>query len=172
MRLLRPLSGAVAGLLLCGAAGAAPASVSLTELAHCAAIIPVDQRLACYDSLALAKLPPPKPASAATVAGGAAAAAGTVTAPVAPDAVGSFGMSTHAPPSEVSTESITARVVSGSVDRQGNVLVKLDNGQTWTYIDQYGPPQTGSEVTIRRASLGSYLLTTPSHRSYRAQRTS
>jgi electron transfer flavoprotein beta subunit len=29
----------------------------------------------------------------------------------------------------------------------------------------------GGEVTIRRASLGSYLITTPTHHTFRAQRT-
>ncbi len=165
-------------LLLAGAAAAAaPAqTVSVSELAHCAAIVAVDQRLACYDSLAVAKMQPQAPPAATKGAAPAAAAAATTTAGAAaaapaPAAAGNFGMSTHAQPTEQVTQLITAHVVSGSGDRQGNVFVVLDNGQSWTYTDAGGPPQAGGEVTIRRASLGSYLLTTPSHHTFRAQRT-
>jgi hypothetical protein len=149
-------------------AAAAPApTVSVSELAHCAAIVAVDQRLACYDSLAVAKMPPAAaPAAAKSVAPGAAAAATAA----APAAASGFGMSTHTAPTEQATQLVAAHVVSATADRQGNVFAVLDNGQTWTYLDSTGPPQPGGEVTIRRASLGSYLLTTPSHHTFRAQR--
>ncbi len=150
---------------LAAASPAFPASapqVSVSELAHCAAIVAVDQRLACYDSLALSKLPP-RPAAAGMAATENPASAAT--------AAPGFGIAQHAPPADSSTQRIVAHVVAGSADRQGNVFVTLDNGQAWTYPDQYGPPAVGSEVTIRRASLGSYLLSTSSHHLYRAQRT-
>ncbi len=170
-------AAALLAVLASAAAAAAPApTVSVSELAHCAAIVAVDQRLACYDSLAVAKMQPQAvpAAKAAGPAGAAAAAAtaGTAAAPApATAAAGGFGMSTHAQPTEQVTQLITAHVVSGNGDRQGNVYVVLDNGQTWTYADAGGPPQAGGAVTIRRASLGSYLLTTPSHHTFRAQRT-
>jgi hypothetical protein len=152
-------------------ATASPApTVSVSELAHCAAIVAVDQRLACYDSLAVSKLQPAATPAAAKPAPAAAAASGTAAAATAA-AAGGFGMSTHTVPTEQATQLVTAHIVSGSGDRQGNVYVVLDNGQSWTYPDAGGPPQPGGEVTIRRASLGSYLLTTPSHHTYRAQRT-
>jgi hypothetical protein len=157
-------------------AAAAP-TISVSELGKCAAIIAVDQRLACYDSLALAKIPPPTPAAgvkapaSATVAAGSAASRSESAVAAAVPTAGAFGMATHAAPVEQSVQSITARVVSADADRQGNVFVTLDNGQTWTYLDAGGPPQAGAEMTIRRASLGSYLITTPFHRSFRAQRT-
>ncbi|MBS0579924.1 MAG: hypothetical protein JSR36_11780 [Proteobacteria bacterium] len=147
---LCPLLGAL------GAAAAASPTVSLSELTHCAQIPAIDQRLACYDTLAASKMAP-----AATAAGGTGAA---------PAAAGGFGMSTHVSPVEESVKEITARVVNGSVDRQGTVYVALDNGQSWSYIDRDGPPANGSEVQIRRASLGSYLLTA-NHHTFRAQRT-
>jgi hypothetical protein len=149
-------------------AGAPPApTVSVSELAHCAAIVAVDQRLACYDSLAVAKLQPAAtPAAAKASAPGAAVA----SAAAAPAAAGGFGMSTHTAPTEQATQLVAAHVVSASADRQGNVFAVLDNGQTWTYLDASGPPPPGGEVTIRRASLGSYLLTTPAHHTFRAQR--
>ncbi len=164
------MSGGRRGWLLPALAGiavaaAAPApTVSVSELAHCAAIVAVDQRLACYDSLAVAKLQPaapPRPRPRRPPR----------RERRCPAAAGGFGMSTHTAPTEQATQLISAHVVSASADRQGNVFVVLDNGQTWTYLDASGPPQSGGEVTIRRASLGSYLLTTPSHHTYRAQRT-
>jgi hypothetical protein len=143
--------------------------VSVSELAHCAAVVAVDQRLACYDALTLSKLQPAAAPTASKAAAPAAAAGGAAAGAAA--AAGGFGMSTHTVPSEQATQLISAHVVSSSGDRQGNVYVVLDNGQKWTYPDASGPPQAGGEVTIRRAALGSYLLTTPSHHTYRAQRT-
>ena len=158
----------VVGLAGIAVATAAPApTVSVSELAHCAAIVAVDQRLACYDSLAIAKMQPAAaPAAAKTAAPGAA----VTTAAAAPAAAAGFGMSTHTAPAEQATQLISAHVVSASSDRQGNVFLVLDNGQTWTYLDTTGAPQPGGEVTIRRASLGSYLITTPSHHTFRALR--
>jgi hypothetical protein len=163
-------------LALAGTAAAASSpTVDVSELAHCAAIVAVDQRLACYDALAVSKMPPAPAATAAKQAAGAAAtgsAAAVAATPAAAAAAPSgFGMSTHAAPIEQAMQQIVAHVVSGSVDGLGKVFVALDNGQSWTYSDAGGPPAPGSEVTIRRASLGSYLLTTPSHHTYRAQRT-
>jgi hypothetical protein len=164
----------LAALGVAGAATAAAPTVSVSELAHCAAIVAVDQRLACYDTLAVAKMPPPA-APATTIKAGAPAAAAptavTAAASPAPAAAGGFGMSTHVAPVELSTQAITAHVVAASADRQGNTFVSLDNGQTWTYVDIYGPPVTGSVVTIKRAALGSYLITTSDHHTFRAQRT-
>ncbi len=163
-------SAMLAGLGLAGAAAAAAPTVSVSELAHCAAIIAVDQRLACYDTLAVAKMPPPAAPAAAVAGAPAAGATGSAGAAAPVAAAGGFGMSTHVAPTELSTQAITAHVVAASADRQGNNFVSLDNGQTWTYLDAGGPPPTGSEVTIKRAALGSYLITTSTHHTYRAQR--
>ena len=170
---------AVGGLavLLAGvavAAAAATPTVSVGELAHCAQITAIDQRLACYDTLAASKMATTVPAptagkTAAAAAGASAGAAVTVPVPPPPP-TGGFGMSTHVAPVEQSVQQVNAHVINGSVDRQGNVYVALDNGQTWTYVDRDGPPEIGNEVQIRRASLGSYLLTAY-HHTFRAQRT-
>ena len=68
-------------------------------------------------------------------------------------------------------ESIEAVVTTLTQNRLGRAQVLLDNGQT--RVDDavdlgLGP---GDKVTIKRASLGSYLMSTPSHRSYRVLRT-
>ena len=62
-------------------------------------------------------------------------------------------------------------VAEVNVDRQGTVTVSLDNGQTWTYHDPEARLKSGDEVTIRHASLGSYLMTTPGRHTYRVRRT-
>jgi hypothetical protein len=55
----------------------------------------------------------------------------------------------------------------------GHPAVVLDNGQTWTFTEtnddaRLGP---GDPVTIKRAALGSFLMTTPSKRTYHVHRT-
>ncbi len=173
---MRPGTLGALGALL-GATGVAAAAPTVTvgELTRCAQITAIDQRLACYDTLAASKMATSVPAPAAAKPGPAAAAgagAAATAVPVPPPApTGGFGMSTHVAPVEQSVQQVNAHVINGGVDRQGNVYVALDNGQTWSYVDRDGPPENGSEVEIRRASLGSYLLTTPNHHTFRAQRT-
>ena len=110
------------------------------------------------------------PAATPAAAKSATPGAATPAIAAAPAAAGDFGMSTHTQPTEQATQLISAHVVSATADRQGNVFAVLDNGQTWTYLDTTGAPPPGGAVTIRRAALGSYLLTTPSHHTFRAQR--
>ncbi len=173
---MRPGTLGALGALL-GATGVAAAAPTVTvgELTRCAQITAIDQRLACYDTLAASKMATSVPAPAAAKPGPAAAAgagAAATAVPVPPPApTGGFGMSTHVAPVEQSVQQVNAHVINGGVDRQGNVYVALDNGQTWSYVDRDGPPENGSEVEIRRASLGSYLLTTHNHHTFRAQRT-
>jgi hypothetical protein len=74
----------------------------------------------------------------------------------------------HAPPQ--GPQSIQARVAKISMDRTGTAHLALDNGQTWTYTDEDGRLSPGDLVTIKRAMLGSFLMTTPTKRSYHVQR--
>jgi hypothetical protein len=62
--------------------------------------------------------------------------------------------------------------VSGfSRSKEGKIQADLDNGQAWE-LDEADPLLApGDAVTIRRATLGSYLLITPSKRSHRVRRT-
>jgi hypothetical protein len=55
-------------------------------------------------------------------------------------------------------------------DRLHNITVVLDNGQTWAFIEPEPRLRPGDSVTIKRASLGSFLMLTPSRRSYRVER--
>jgi hypothetical protein len=67
-------------------------------------------------------------------------------------------------------QSIQARVTKISRDRAGTAYLALDNGQTWTYTDEDSRLGPGDLVTVKRAMLGSFIMTTPSKRSYHVQR--
>lgn len=150
------LSTGLAGLML-PSARAAPAVSA--EMTRCAAIAAPDERLACYDALAKPKLP-----DAPTSPGDAVRPKSSATD------TQSFGLSPlQLPATPEGPKLITALVTRVTVDRAGNVLVSLDNGQSWTFNDQDALFRPGDSVTIRRAALGSFLLTA-GRRSYRARR--
>jgi hypothetical protein len=179
-------------------AGAATAP-SAQDLARCAVISAPDARLACYDALAgrgadragTATAPPAAVAasttpnkSALTTASAASAPAATtapsgVNAPFAPAAPAAddprnFGLTQtqqHAAP--VGPSTIQARISKVVDSRTGHGYVVLDNGQTWMLTDQDEDARLGAGdlVTIKRASLGSFLMLTPSKRSYHVRRT-
>ena len=67
-------------------------------------------------------------------------------------------------------DSVKAIVSQLTEDRLNNVYLVLDNGQTWNFTDPNPRVRPGDTVTIKRAALGSFLMTTPSRRSYRVQR--
>ena len=166
----RPLSvgGCARRVLLCvglaglalPAAGTVPLTVS-AELARCAALTAAEERLACYDALAK-----PKPPDAQTSPGDAVRPKSSATD------TQSFGLSPRQlPATPEGPKLITALVTRVTVDRAGNVLVSLDNGQTWTFKDEDMRLKSGDRVTIRRAAFGSFLMTTPARQTHRVQRT-
>lgn len=146
-------------LLVCFACSAAAVEVDTNELARCAAITAVDTRVACYD--ALAKLVLPRPGELTSAA----------PTPLNPNDPAHFGLT----PRQLKTtpqgpQSIKAVVSQITQDRLNNVSLVLDNGQTWTFIEPDPRVRPGDAVTIRRAALGSFLMITPSRRSYRVER--
>ena len=164
-------------------AGADPASGG--ELARCAAVSSPSERLACYDKLAgrspresaaASASAPQRPSAAppsatigtSSTSAGAAAAA-TIAPTTASEAAGRFGLPPP-PPTVPEPAKIEARVTRVNADRQGNATLILDNGQTWSVqaADQW--LQSGDQITIRQAALGSYLLTTPARHTYRVHR--
>lgn len=154
---------------------------SATDLSRCAGIAAPDARLACYDTLA------GRPADRTVTATPLVPAASTVPAAAVP-AVSSpvgdprnFGLSEaqlqkqaqpHAAPQ--APTAIQAHIVKIIDNRIGRALLVLDNGQTWGFVDadfkdaQLNP---GDPVTIKRASLGSFLMLTQSKHSYHVRRT-
>lgn len=164
----------------------ASAATPLTPaaLANCAAIAAPDSRLACYDALAGRTTPT---APSAPLAAAAPRAPVAVTAPVAPVAPAApiapsnpqnFGLTQAqlqpaAPAAPKGTDSIEARI-AGMVDNPlGRSRVVLDNGQTWVFteVTENMRLSVGDTVTIKRAALGSFLLTTPSKHAFHVRRT-
>jgi hypothetical protein len=174
----------------CLALTARGAELDPSELARCAAIAGGNERLACYDALAAAAVPgariapatvaapavPPAPAAAAVPRGPAALAAAPVAAAPAahtadPDDPANFGLTRQqlkAVPQ--GPGSIKASVSEMTQDRLNTVSLVLDNGQIWKFVDPDPRLRPGDSVTIKRAALGSFLMTTPSRHSYRVER--
>jgi hypothetical protein len=116
------------------------------------------------------------PASAAAV--GAAPPAAT-SVPAGAGTANDFGLSKvqkeradgAASSSPAQIKSITARVTGFRKAPSGRPRVMFDNGQTWEYEEDGDYLlAVGDSVTIRRASLGSFLLVTPSKLVHRVRR--
>lgn len=167
------LRAAVHGAILAACAsgtaiGEDARSALATRLAQCAAIAVPDARLECYDALA-ARRTAPAPAPAAASAAVPAPAAAPVPAPIAAPRAEDFGLRAP-PPQKDEIKSITRRVTGFGQSAQGRVVVALDNGQSWE-LDTPDPLlAVGDSVTIQRAALGSFLLTTPTKRTHRIRR--
>jgi hypothetical protein len=67
-------------------------------------------------------------------------------------------------------DSIKATVSQMTQDRLSHVSLVLDNGQIWVFTEPDPRVRPGDAVTIKRAALGSFLMKTPSRRSYRVER--
>ena len=189
---------------------AAAAQLDTHDLLRCHAIAASEQKLACYEALAVSAqsepttaaesarqlqspLAAPTGASAAGVTSasalapsgpGAAApsAAATGTAAVGsptpatgtanPNTEDNFGLNRRQiePRAAEGPASIKSAVSQMTEDRRHNITVVLDNGQTWAFIEPEPRLRPGDTVTIKRASFGSFLMLTPSRRSYRVER--
>jgi hypothetical protein len=137
-----------AGLLLGHAATAG-------ELADCRPITDDQQRLACYDSLA------PTPAAAGTTPEALFGLEAQQSAALLQQRLGDTPM-----------ESLQQVVSTISTNRNGKLRLRLDNGQVWEQTDSDRLAlKPGDAVTIRRAALGSFLLSrTSGGRSIRVRR--
>jgi hypothetical protein len=161
------------GMMLALPAVAAP--VDTGDLARCHAMPTRDERLDCYEALATAAVTTgPTASSVAPAASTAAAGAGPAASPAGsfgPDDPANFGLNRHQVEPHPGGRSAVKSIVSQMTeDRLHNITVVLDNGQTWTFIEPEPRLRPGDSVTIKRASLGSFLMLTPSRRSYRVER--
>jgi hypothetical protein len=164
-----------AACLLCLAAAAATAA-GAEDLARCAAIAAPDARLACYD--ALAHRPADAISSAGAVKQSAAAAERQSAAPAPASAAAisaqdpnNFGLTlAQQHMAFAGPTSIKARIEAISSGPNGQTFIVLDSGQTWTMAENDGWVSKGDRVTIKRAALGSFLLTAPSNHSYHVRR--
>jgi hypothetical protein len=178
--------GCAIGLILLGASAAA--APSNEDMARCAVIPAPESRLACYDALAhrpadkasvaaATRVPVPAaaPVPASVAAAPVAPAVATVQAPVSAAAIAAdpknFGLTAvQQHTADVGPKSIAAQISIVSSDQTGRTLVVLDNGETWTVMDNDGRLSSGDAVTIKRAALGSFLMLTRSNHSYRVRR--
>jgi hypothetical protein len=191
---------AVTTLMFMAPGARVAAASTAAGLARCGAIAAPDARLACYDSLAGRAAERGAPTATATgaeaghataagsgtstsgtaAAGTGAASAATAAlataaapaAPVARDDPRNFGFNQAqlhiAPPG--GADAVHAIVSRITQDQLGRTTITLDNNQTWTYTDEDGRLSAGNAITIKRAALGSYLMTTPARRVYTVRR--
>lgn len=71
-------------------------------------------------------------------------------------------------------DSIESTITTARQDATGKWILKLENGATWTQVDVNSPsrtPKAGLPVRIRKASMGSFLLSVDGQRAFRARRT-
>jgi hypothetical protein len=156
------------------------AAPSAADLAHCAGIADPAARLACYDAISgnksdgrpTAASPPGAPAPAAPApALPPAPAAATFSSN--PDNFG-FTEAQRAPAAaRAAPQAITARIAKIVDTPLGQSYAVLDNGQTWVFIDsdQDAGLRPQDPITIKRGTLGAFLLITSSHHSYHVKRT-
>jgi hypothetical protein len=165
----------LAGLCVCGSAAAAeklPAGMRA-----CMSESDATRRLACFDresarltqeSAPVARNPDPPatavPAAAATTA--KSTPAPTAAASSGEDKFGYRGTIARAEldkkeEEDKQFEQLTAKVTDVARQPRGELILTLDNGQIWQQKpgDHAMKVKAGDEVTIRRASLGSFLLT-------------
>jgi len=156
-----------------GLAWALTVSGAAGTLSACRSIAEDAARLACYDTLA----EHPAPVPAAPAATMPALGAGEATPPPSPAEL--FGRVASQSEDIVlraagiePIEEIRAWVTGVQLDPYGKLIVTLDNGQVWSQIDSPAPNlKSGDEVRIRRAAMGSYLLSkVDSKRSSRVRR--
>lgn len=165
------------------AADAAPVPGTATQstLQLCANIAADAERLACYDRLAgravagaaaqTPKAAPPATSAAAT-SRSATAPPAAAAAPPAPSAAGTFGnyAAEHPKPNVAADPSLEAHVAALGNSASGRMTVLLEGGALWELDDGDPLLAVGDTVTLKRATFGSFIMNTPSHRSHRVRR--
>lgn len=167
------LHAAVAVALLTVAAPLS-AAVDPARLIACSAEVDDAKRLACYDAAVAAasaeartiaarreaareKAAAEKAAADARAAAEAAEAARKAQA----DRFGQEGLRLGGSPDRL--DELQARIAETRLDRVGEAVFLLDNGQMWRQTDGLSlpPVRAGDAVEIKRGALGGYRLTVP-----------
>jgi len=151
---------------------AAAAQLDTHDLLRCHAIAAGEQKLACYEALALAAQSEATTAAEPSRQLKSPPSAPTVASAANPNTEDNFGLNRRQiePRAAEGPAAIKSAVSQMTEDRVHNITVVLDNGQTWAFIEPEPRLRPGDTVTIKRASLGSFLMLTPSRRSYRVER--
>ena len=151
---------------------AAAAQLDTNDLLRCHAIAASEQKLACYEALAVSAQSEPTTAAESARQLKSPPSAPTVASAANPNTEDNFGLTRRQiePRAAEGPASIKSAVSQMTEDRLHNITVVLDNGQTWAFIEPEPRLRPGDTVTIKRASFGSFLMLTPSRRSYRVER--
>jgi hypothetical protein len=70
-------------------------------------------------------------------------------------------------------DNLNSKVAAARQNRDGKWVIRLEEGGTWTQVDTTAvgiAPRPGNAVKIRRATMGSYLLSVGGNRAFRAHR--
>jgi hypothetical protein len=153
---------ALAAVLL-GASGAhAAADAVPPALRACTGVKKNSERLACYDQ-AIGELSSDSPAAQGESQRSAEAMFGA-----------SAGSSREGQQSIAREQltSLSAHVTALRRDNTGALIIDLDNGQQWRQTSGSSSPllEVGHEVTITRAALNSFRMSTPSGRALKVKR--
>jgi hypothetical protein len=150
------------GALPLASARAEPVSIPISVLKQCTEINEPAKRLACYDQVA------ERPA--------AASAAMPKDSPKAKDSAApppkeSFGLYNAEHPTAPAVEAlITGKVIAIGISNSGRATVTLEGNEVWE-LDSADPVLAkGDAVTVKRGTLGSFILTTPTGRLHRVHR--
>ncbi len=147
---MKYLAGAI-GLLVVSFSGMAQSDSINEAVNQCAQIENSLKRLVCYDKVA-GKIDNYQQQAFSEVP----AAAGE--ADYAPD--DAFGMEITAKRKLAKIDSLVSTVTKKDKNISRELVLTLENGQVWKQLgDEYFKVDIGDEVTIQRASLGSFLLT-------------
>ena len=167
-------SGLTCGLLVLAASSSLASAAGTETPQQCARISEDASRLACYDRIFRATTAPGASVDAAAVASGVAVAGAAASNPQQ-----DFGL-TEATKRALDPErakiempeSVTGKVTAVGHRPTGELVVTLANGQVWLQIDSDSRAKVGvgQTVTIKKASLGSYLLIGPDKRATRVRR--
>jgi hypothetical protein len=150
---------------------AVASQVHAQQAPRCSDLFDDAQRLACYDA-AFGK-PSRTPAGGSTAAPSASAPVTRSAATALPSAPASSPAPAApvAVPAPAAAPALAAQPLVGTsavtqVARtaNGRFVVTLDNGQVWGQLerDPTAEVQIGDKVTVRKASLGSYMMVTKS----------
>jgi hypothetical protein len=152
---------AVAAVVLLGAGvGHAATDAVPPALRACVNVKNNSERLACYDR---------------TIEQLSSDSAVVVTERSAEASFGASSVRGAEPAQKIEREeltSVSAHVTALSHDASGALVIKLDNGQQWRQTSGSSSPllEIGHEVTISRAALNSFRMSTPSGRVLKVKR--
>lgn len=174
MTRLRPALAFAAGVLLAASAAAAQPQVEgraslIQQLSDCRKLTDDAGRLACYDS-ATAALEQAEAKGDIVVVDREQAR--TVRRQAFGFSLPSLSMFERGEAKE-EVDNVTGTIVEARQDGAGKWMLRLEGGAVWQQIDAQELslyPKRGQTVSIRRATLGSFLASVEGRRAFRVRR--